>query len=220
MIKLWNEIPLPVAVAVAEVDYALCILVTLTLAFSIISSMFSEIFALDLPTTSTSANTHVKYVLYAAYSALTLTRYGWQQRAPKREREWNATNLFCDRHAMLMDIKRLYIELFLLNIDTYAPNEYQLPCDVMWSERRISFSGEDVMTPETMHGCMEMTGRDKREKRAKERKRGTHTHTPSKQIKSYTCEGEQRGVALHDQICSVLTIIIIMPMMIAFNAIC
>lgn len=27
---------------------------------------------------------------------------------------------------MLMDIKRLYIELFPLNIDTYAPNEYQL----------------------------------------------------------------------------------------------
>lgn len=96
--------------------------------------VFSKIFALDLPT-SASAKTHVKCVLCAAYSVCTHAHSHSRCTATActegRERERNATNLFCDRNAMLMDIKRLYIELFPLNIDTYAPNEYQLPCDVM-----------------------------------------------------------------------------------------
>lgn len=66
----------------------------------------------------------------------------------------NPTNLFCDRNAMLMDIKRLYIELFPLNIDTYAPNEYQLPsvvveyvwCEDVWLEqaRHIDIHTHDM----------------------------------------------------------------------------
>lgn len=49
--------------------------------------------------------------------------------------------LFRDRNAMLMDIKRLHIELFPLNIDTYAPNEYQLP--VTEFEQRRWAEGEE-----------------------------------------------------------------------------
>lgn len=126
--------------------------------------------------------------------ARTLTLGAQHQQRRGRERERNATNLFCDRNAMLMDIKRLYIELFPLNIDTYAPNEYQLPCDVMWCDAsgvyvfQVKMRWHRRQCRAAWRWQGEISVR-KAQKRDREAHKWTHTHTHARTRR----EGEREG---------------------------